>query len=315
MIELVTSLQLPVVCAVRGWAAGLGFRFVYDSRDNYFSTRKGAYAAVQGMFYAEALGGTHSYSLFTVDVRKYLPLWFGHTLALQAYGASTYWDVPFSHLPILGGQFRMRGYFEGRFRDNNAVITQAEYRFPIAWRFGGVAFGSVGMVAPSLLDFKLKDIKGAAGGGLRFMFDRDERLNGRFDVVVGGIREHPPEHRNVDGIGRMSEQFQFVRFGSRLARDQDGLERPHTRDLLGTQVGKLFDLQGCVLVPRRRGLQFAELAGDLLRPFPRLRLGNPSAQQISTDLVAEAFGTRTQVRRHRRSKDIGCAPGPFETLR
>ena len=171
------------------FVTGLGFRFVYDSRDNYFSTRKGAYAAVQGMFYAEALGGTHSYSLFTVDVRKYLPLWFGHTLALQAYGASTYWDVPFSHLPILGGQFRMRGYFEGRFRGNNAVITQAEYRFPIAWRFGGVAFGSVGMVAPSLLDFKLKDIKGAAGGGLRFMFDRDERLNGRFDVGVSNEGE------------------------------------------------------------------------------------------------------------------------------
>lgn len=170
-------------------ATGLGFRFVYDSRDNYFSTRSGTYAAVQGMFYSQALGGTHSYSLFTVDVRKYVPLWFGHTLALQGYAASAYWDVPFSHLPVLGGQFRMRGYFEGRYRDNDAVMAQAEYRFPIAWRFGGVAFGSAGMVAPSLLDFHPKNIKGAAGGGLRFMFDRDERLNGRFDIGVSNEGE------------------------------------------------------------------------------------------------------------------------------
>lgn len=168
---------------------GLGFRFTYDSRDNYFSTRNGTYVAVQGMFYGEALGGTHSFSLFTVDIRKYFPVWFGHTIALQGYGASTFWDVPFSHLPALGGQFRMRGYFEGRFRDQNAIITQAEYRFPIVWRFGGVAFGSAGMVAPSLLEFKPSDIKGAAGGGLRFMFDRDERLNGRFDVGVSNEGE------------------------------------------------------------------------------------------------------------------------------
>lgn len=168
---------------------GLGFRFVYDSRDNYLSSRTGTYVAVQGMFYGRALGGTHSYSLFTVDVRKYFPVWFGHVIALQGYGASTYWDVPFSHLPALGGQFRMRGYFEGRFRDANAVIAQAEYRFPIVWRFGGVAFGSAGMVAPSLLDFKPADIKGAAGGGLRFLFDKDERLNGRFDVGVSNEGE------------------------------------------------------------------------------------------------------------------------------
>lgn len=168
---------------------GLGFRFVYDSRDNYFSTRKGTFAAVRGMFYGQALGGTHSYSLFTVDVRKYFPLWFGHTLAVQGYAASSYWDVPFSHLPVLGGQFRMRGYFEGRFRDKDAVMAQAEYRFPIVWRFGGVGFASAGMVAPSLLDFNPKNIKGAAGGGLRFMFDRDERLNGRFDVAVSNEGE------------------------------------------------------------------------------------------------------------------------------
>ena len=180
----------PNVLGSRGsFVTGLGFRFIYDSRDNYLSTHRGAYAAVQGMFYAQALGGTNSYSLFTVDLRKYFPLWFGHVLGVQAWGASSYWDVPFSHLPALGGQFRMRGYFEGRFRDNNAFITQIEYRFPIVWRFGGVGFGSAGMVAPSLLDFKLKDMKGAAGGGLRFMFDKDERLNGRFDVGVSNEGE------------------------------------------------------------------------------------------------------------------------------
>ncbi|MBL0195431.1 MAG: hypothetical protein IPQ09_14600 [Myxococcales bacterium] len=47
-----------------------------------------------------------------------------------------------------------------------------------------MGFASAGVVAPGLLDFDFHDIKGTAGGGLRFMFDRDERLNGRFDVGV-----------------------------------------------------------------------------------------------------------------------------------
>ncbi len=166
------------------FVSGLGFRFTYDSRDNYFSTTHGAFAGVTGMFYAPALGGTHAYSMFTVDLRKYFQVWFGHVVAVQAYAASAAWDVPFTQLPALGGQFRMRGYFEGRYRDNNAIISQVEYRFPIAWRFGGVGFASAGVVAPSLLSFDLRTTRVAAGGGLRFMFDRDERLNGRFDVGV-----------------------------------------------------------------------------------------------------------------------------------
>ncbi len=164
--------------------SGLGFRLTYDSRDNYLSATRGAYFGAVGMFYSSAMGGTHTYSLFTLDARKYFPLWWNHVFAIQGYAASTAWNVPFTQLPGLGGQFRMRGYFDGRFRDQNAIISQVEYRFPIVWRFGGVGFASAGVVAPGLLDFDFHDIKGTAGGGLRFMFDRDERLNGRFDVGV-----------------------------------------------------------------------------------------------------------------------------------
>ncbi len=44
-------------------------------------------------------------------------------------------------LPLLGSNHRMRGYYEGRYRDKNAISGQLEYRHKL--RAGGMAL-SVG---------------------------------------------------------------------------------------------------------------------------------------------------------------------------
>ncbi|UPT67375.1 MAG: outer membrane protein assembly factor [Sphingobacteriales bacterium JAD_PAG50586_3] len=130
--------------------SGAGATVLVDSRDNLYNAYKGWYAQFISLFYGKGLGSKFTYNQFILDTRKYLKVYRRHILALQAYfeynGPGT---PPFRNMARMGGPERMRGYYSGRFTDKTHVCFQAEYRFPIWWRFGGTAFASAGEVAPA----------------------------------------------------------------------------------------------------------------------------------------------------------------------
>ena len=79
----------------------------------------------------------------------------------------------------------MRGYYEGRYRDRQYLAGQAEYRFPLWWRIGGAAFAGMGDVAPDLGSFTFSSLKPSYGLGLRFMINKEEKVNIRLDYAWG----------------------------------------------------------------------------------------------------------------------------------
>jgi hemolysin activation/secretion protein len=95
-------------------------------------------------------------------------------------------DPPFYQLALLGGTKRVRGYYEGRYRDKNAMSTQVEYRSPF-WRnrIGFAAFTGTGLVFHNFADFDLHYLKPSLGGGLRLKFNRKENIHFRIDVAYG----------------------------------------------------------------------------------------------------------------------------------
>ena len=93
--------------------------------------------------------------------------------------------VPFRELAYFGGHRGMRGFYEGRFRDNSMLFGQAEYRFHFAKRHGMTLFGSVGQVASDLNKFESNGNKYAGGLGYRFMLNTKEKINIRVDYAVG----------------------------------------------------------------------------------------------------------------------------------
>jgi outer membrane protein assembly factor BamA len=83
----------------------------------------------------------------------------------------------------LGGFEMMRGYQDNKYRDRNYLAAQLEYRFPVYWRFGGVAFASAGEVAGGLGDFSLEHTRFAFGLGLRGVVEMEEHIPFRLDVA------------------------------------------------------------------------------------------------------------------------------------
>lgn len=167
-----------------GTLFGIGTDLVWDSRDNLFFPNKGNYRYLKIIFYPSSLSDFVFHS-FEADIRHYTSFSPDHILAGNVYFAAAGGDVPFYMLPALGGGNRMRGYFKGRYRDNVYSMAQLEYRRYFWRRLGFVVFAGLGDVAPGLMKFRFNDLKYSYGLGLRYLYNKKQKLNLRMDVGFG----------------------------------------------------------------------------------------------------------------------------------
>ena len=168
-----------------GITSGPGIVALFDTRDNVFFSSKGWYVETLLQRNATWTGSDFRYTTVSVDVSTFLRTRWDHIIALNAYGIRQSGAPPFNQMALLGGSKRMRGYFEGRFRDQNLLTVQAAYRAFLFWRVGVVAFASYGGVAPALSEVRLEDFHYTFGGGLRFQLDRQKKINIRLDAGFG----------------------------------------------------------------------------------------------------------------------------------
>ncbi len=169
-----------------GFTSGFGFDFVVDSRDAVFYPTRGGFHQLDFVWYAPLFLSEYRYTEVGVDLRRYFPLSPSQVLAIQVRANMVFGEVPFYDLPALGGGTIMRGYYEGRYRDLNAVAGQVEYRRHLWWRLGMVLFAGVGDVFGSdQSDPSFSRLKYSLGGGLRFLFDQKQRINLRVDLGFG----------------------------------------------------------------------------------------------------------------------------------
>lgn len=168
-----------------GTISGLIFQANYDTRDHLFAPVKGNYAQVLYKWYPKFLGSSSEYTTLLLDLRKYFPLFSGHVFAARAYIQSQSGDVPFLELSRLGGPYLLRGYYEGRYRGKHLAALEAEYRLPLFWRFGMVVFGGLGDIGSTFSELDFKGLKPSYGAGLRFLFDKKEKIWLRLDVAFG----------------------------------------------------------------------------------------------------------------------------------
>lgn len=168
-----------------GWTVQGGGRAFWDRRDDLLYPRRGAYVEASLAAADPAIGSDFAFTRARLDARGYVPVPGPCcVLSLQAVGELRGGTPPFYELGKLGGARLLRGHFEGRYRDRQLFAAQAEYRFPIAWRFGGVAFAGLGMVAADLGDATGAEARAAAGIGLRFRPTRDP-VHIRLDAAYG----------------------------------------------------------------------------------------------------------------------------------
>ena len=166
--------------------SGIGTSLSYDSRNNAFAPDKGLYMQLFWNHFDRTWGSDFNYNNWVADIRTYQKLGDKSTLALQLLTFSSNGaEVPLRSLAAFGGATKMRGYYEGRFRDKQQMFFQGEYRFPVYKFLQAVVFGGLGSVASQWKEYAMDNIKYSAGGGLRFVLSKQEKLSLRLDYGIG----------------------------------------------------------------------------------------------------------------------------------
>ncbi|RXK87163.1 BamA/TamA family outer membrane protein [Filimonas effusa] len=166
------------------FVAGVGPTFILDKRDHPLSARQGWYAELAVTGYSKSFGSDFGYVEYMGDVRKFLLLRDSSVLAFQGYGMLTSGTVPWREQSRMGNGTIMRGYFSGRYRDNQYLAAQAEYRKPVHRWANLAVFASMGQVQDRIAGFNFNDIKLAGGAGLRILVNKAKRIYVRIDYAV-----------------------------------------------------------------------------------------------------------------------------------
>lgn len=167
------------------WLTGVGASIVYDTRDFIPNPKRGLYISLQELIYPKFLG-TASKDVFktTVTIDYFQPLWKGGVLAMDLYGMYTGTNTPWPLRAELGeGGSRMRGYYAGRYIDNNQLNAQIELRQNVYKRIGAVAWVGYGGVFSSFKELSWDNMMINFGAGLRF--ELKHNVNLRLDFGFG----------------------------------------------------------------------------------------------------------------------------------
>lgn len=168
-----------------GSVIGGGFSLALDSRDNRYNPSKGNFVLTQIIFYEPWMGSKYQFIKFEFDARKYFNPWLNHVIAVQGTTTYTGGNVPFFEMAKLGGDNKMRGYYEGAIRDKVLVDAQVEYRMPVWNIFGVAGWIGTGRVADYYGHLQPNGFWLSYGGGLRIRVDTKHNTNLRFDCGFG----------------------------------------------------------------------------------------------------------------------------------
>lgn len=153
----------------------------YDTRDNMTAAYSGIYAKLAQQIFNYPR--CRPFFKTEVQFNYYKKVWKGCVLATDLYSTFGYGNVPWTSMALLGGTNRMRGYYEGRYRDNNMITFQAELRQHIYNRHGVVVWVGAGNVWGDANSFGWSHTLPNFGFGYRWEFKK--RMNVRLDYGMG----------------------------------------------------------------------------------------------------------------------------------
>ncbi len=176
--------------------SGVSINVMYDSRDNQINAYEGFYARLNYRMNPTFLGSSENSTTLWVEFRTYVGLskkiprhliafWFFGNFVVSGH-------QPYFTLMALANDQKGRsgrGYTEGRYRGEDYMYAEAEYRFPLlrcAQTLGGVIFVNATTASNRDRGIRLFDyVQPAIGFGFRILVNKHTRLNIDIDFAFG----------------------------------------------------------------------------------------------------------------------------------
>jgi outer membrane protein assembly factor BamA len=165
--------------------AGLGVVASWDTRDRQFAPASGMDLEFKSNFNDPAFGSTLGFQTYSFSWNAYWSLPEPNVLAARVYACKVSDSTPFFLTCAYGSGTDLRGYEAGRYRNDDMIAAQAEYRIHLFSRFGAVVFAGTGSVAGSFGDLFSAQELPSAGVGLRYLAVPSQGVNISVDYAWG----------------------------------------------------------------------------------------------------------------------------------
>lgn len=164
----------------------LGYLIDYDKREHQMTPYEGYNIAFKNTYYREWMNSTADFQVFDFTYNHFFQIKNERNiLATRVKAVIATGDVPFQGQTVVGSGDDLRGYSNGKFRNDELYAIQAEYRWRFYKKFGMVGFAGVASSVKNFDDIFSTEVLPAAGVGIRYMMIAKERINIGIDVAKG----------------------------------------------------------------------------------------------------------------------------------
>jgi outer membrane protein assembly factor BamA len=180
-----TRFDLPVTIENEVTLHGLGAVLSYDNRSNVYYPRGGFFTNLNYKTFPEFLGNDFVSNTVELDHNHYFSVRSDKdVIAARLFLGFGIGEVSFNQQFVVG-QTDIRGYTQGRYRGNNKIAIQGEYRWNFHRRMSGVGFAGLATIPEAINEEDSGKLLPGIGIGYRFTVIPEEHFNVGLDVAVG----------------------------------------------------------------------------------------------------------------------------------
>lgn len=163
----------------------LGYLINYDKREHQVNPYGGYNIEFKNFFYRTWMNSGNNFEKFEFTYNHYYKIRNERNiLATRVHANIATGDVPFQGQSVVGHD-DIRGYTNGKYRDNQVYDVQAEYRWRFYKKFGMVGFAGVASAVKNFNDLFSSELLPGAGVGISYLMIPSERINIGIDVAKG----------------------------------------------------------------------------------------------------------------------------------
>ena len=165
----------------------IGYIISNDTRDHVQYPTKGMFLNFKNQFYRNWIGSDYEFVRYIVTYNQFFRLSKEndkHVLVGRATMNIATGNVPFEGQTVVGGD-DIRGYSQGKYRNNQVYTLQTEYRLNFYRKWGLVAFAGIATAVANFSNIPDSPLLPGAGAGLRFRMLPSEKVNIGVDAGVG----------------------------------------------------------------------------------------------------------------------------------
>lgn len=183
--KLYTELDLSEKLNDEAYLNSVGAIISYDARHNVYYPRKGSITNMKYSSFPEFLGNDFVSNKITLDFNQYFEMKNKRDIiALRFYGGVGIGDLNFNQQFVVGNN-DIRGYTQSKYRGEQVITLQGEYRWNPFKKLGFVGFAGLATVFSAMNEPDNGKILPGVGTGFRYTVFPKNHMNMGMDFAKG----------------------------------------------------------------------------------------------------------------------------------